>query len=52
MKTLITAAVLTAAVLTSPAMAFGLSSQSIIPNLTFPEPVSEPVTQDKTKPGN
>ncbi len=51
MKTFITAAILSATVLTSPAMAFGVSTQSLIPNLTFPEPVSEPVTQDKVKPG-
>ncbi|MES0824596.1 hypothetical protein [Ruegeria sp. SCP11] len=51
MKTFITAALLTATVLSAPAMAFSVSTNNLIPNLSFPEPVQEPVTQSQTKPG-
>lgn len=51
MKTFITAALLTATVLSTPAMAFGPSAQTLIPDLSFPTPSSETVTQDKAKLG-
>ncbi|WP_200876060.1 hypothetical protein [Ruegeria halocynthiae] len=51
MKTLIAATLLTATALSTPALAFSLSTQGLTRNLSFPEPVSEPVTQDTTNPG-
>ncbi|WP_170573257.1 hypothetical protein [Ruegeria atlantica] len=45
MKTFITAALLTATILSAPAMAFGVPTNNLIPNLLFPEPVQEPVTR-------
>ncbi|WP_420584603.1 hypothetical protein [Ruegeria sp.] len=50
MKTFITAALLTATVLSTPAMAFGVPTHTLIPNMSFPEPVQEPVTKGQTNP--
>ncbi len=52
MKTFLTAAILSATVLSAPAMAMamGVDMTNLTRNLSFPEPVSEPVTQDQTKP--
>jgi len=50
MKTFLTAALLTATVLSTPAMAFSLSTHDLIPNLTFPESDQETVTQGTANP--
>ena len=50
MKIFLTAAILSATVLSAPAMALGVDMTNLTRNLSFPEPVSEPVTQDQTKP--
>lgn len=52
MKTFITALVLSTAVMTAPALAFSLSMDNLTRNLTFPEPVEEPVTKDRTQQNN
>ncbi|WP_298933400.1 hypothetical protein [uncultured Ruegeria sp.] len=52
MKTFITAAILSTTVLAAPAMAMGVDMTNLTRNLSFPTTVSEPVTQDKVKPGN
>ncbi|WP_193746482.1 hypothetical protein [Ruegeria sp. ANG-R] len=51
MKTLLPALILSAAVLTSPALALGIDMNNLTRNLSFPEPVSEPVTKDQTRAG-
>ncbi|MEO1107483.1 MAG: hypothetical protein AAFX90_06135 [Pseudomonadota bacterium] len=51
MKSLITAVTLSASVLAAPAMAMGISSLNLTRDLTFPTPITEPVTQDQIKPG-
>ncbi|EEE38593.1 hypothetical protein RKLH11_2436 [Rhodobacteraceae bacterium KLH11] len=48
MKTLLPALFLSAVVLASPALALGIDLSNLTRNLTFPEPVSEPVTKDQT----
>ncbi|QFT73750.1 hypothetical protein [Ruegeria sp. THAF33] len=50
MKLLITAAVLSATILAAPAMALSIDTSNLTRTLTFPSPVSEPVTQDQVKP--
>ncbi|SMO65781.1 hypothetical protein [Ruegeria faecimaris] len=52
MKTLMTAFVLATTVLATQAQAFGPTMGSLTRDLSFPDQVSEPVTQDKTKLGN
>jgi len=51
MKTFITAALLTATVLSAPAMALGVPTNTLVPNMSFPEPVQEPVTKGQANPG-
>lgn len=51
MKTFVTALVLSATLLTTPAMALGISMNNLTRNLSFPEPVSEPVTKDQSQAG-
>lgn len=51
MKTFITATILSATILAAPAMALGVDTSNLTRTLTFPTPVSEPVTQDQVKPG-
>ncbi len=51
MKSLIAAVTLSATLLAAPAMALGIDSTNLTRNLSFPSPVSEPVTQDQVKPG-
>ncbi len=50
MKLLITATVLSATILAAPAMALSIDTSNLTRTLTFPSPVSEPVTQDQVKP--
>ncbi|CAD0183693.1 hypothetical protein RUESEDTHA_00567 [Ruegeria sp. THAF57] len=52
MKTLMTAFVLATTVLTAQAHAFGPTMDSMFPDLSFPDQVSEPVSQDKAKPAS
>ncbi|WP_170374376.1 hypothetical protein [Ruegeria atlantica] len=51
MKTFITAALLTATILSTPAMAFGPTTRTLIPDVSFPTPSPETVTQDSAKVG-
>ena len=51
MKSFLTAALLTATVLGTPAMAFGVSTHSLIPDLSFPDLGAQAVTQDSSKAG-
>ncbi|WP_299944299.1 hypothetical protein [uncultured Ruegeria sp.] len=51
MKTLLPAVTLSVVVLTSPALALGIDMNNLTRNLSFPEPVSEPVTKGKTQAG-
>ena len=51
MKTLLPAFFLTVVILASPALALGIDMNNLTRNLTFPEPVSEPVTKDRTQSG-
>ncbi|SDW66890.1 hypothetical protein SAMN05444358_1011457 [Ruegeria halocynthiae] len=51
MKTLLSAFILSTLVLTSPAVALGIGMNNLTRNLSFPEPVSEPVTKDQTQAG-
>lgn len=50
MKSLITAAVLSASFLAAPAMALGIDTSNLTRTLTFPSAVAEPVTKDQVKP--
>lgn len=50
MKPLMIAAVLSATFLAAPAMALGIDTSNLTRTLTFPSPVTEPITQDKVKP--
>lgn len=49
MKTFMTAFVLTSTLLAAQAQAFGPTMDTLTRDLSFPDPVSEPVTKDKTK---
>lgn len=51
MKTFMTAFVLSTTVLAAQAQAFGPTMNTLTRDLTFPETVSQPVTQDQTKLG-
>ncbi|WP_157769959.1 hypothetical protein [Ruegeria profundi] len=51
MKSFLTAALLTATILGTPAMAFGVSTHNLIPNLSFPTSDAQTVTQDSAKTG-
>lgn len=51
MRAFVTTAVLTATFLAAPAMAQSVDLTNLTRNLSFPPPVSEPVTQDQNKPG-
>ncbi|NVO54471.1 hypothetical protein HW561_01540 [Rhodobacteraceae bacterium B1Z28] len=51
MKTFITAAILSATIMAAPVMAMGIDTSNLTRTLTFPTPISEPVTQDQVKPG-
>ncbi len=51
MKTLLPAFILSALVLTSPALALGIDMNNLTRNLSFPAPVSEPMTRDHTQAG-
>ncbi len=51
MKTFVPAFILAAVVLTSPALALGIDMYNLTRNLSFPQPVSEPVTKDQTQTG-
>nr|WP_321252029.1 hypothetical protein [uncultured Ruegeria sp.] len=52
MKTFITAFVLSATAAIAPAMAAGFDFNPLTRTLTFPEPVTQPVTKDTTIRGN
>ena len=51
MKTFVTALVLSATVLAAPAMALGVDMNNLTRNLSFPDPVSEPVTKGQSEAG-
>jgi len=51
MKTLIASAIMSATLVTGPAMALGISMGNLTRDLTFPTTSSEQPTKDKLKPG-
>jgi len=48
MKPAVIALALTLSLGTAPAQAFSLDMSGLLPTLTYPEPVPQPVTQGKT----
>ncbi len=51
MKTFFPAFILSALILTSPALALGIDMSNLTRNLSFPTPASEPVTKEHTRVG-
>ncbi len=49
MKTFMTTFVLAATLVAAQAQAFGPTMDTVVRDLSFPNPVAAPVTQDKTK---